>query len=126
VGFLFLFFAQDNFERGMELHAKCTIFSEGCHGHLAKQLYSNFNLRENCLPQSYGIGFKELWEIKPENHHPGRVEHSLGWPLVFYRSCWLLHIITVIIIFRIPKRMAAALCIMLVEVINHSSLVVLL
>ena len=66
----------------MELHAKCTIFSEGCHGHLAKQLYNQFNLRENCEPQSYGIGLKELWEVKPENHHPGRVEHGLGWPLV--------------------------------------------
>lgn len=73
---------QETFERGMELHAKCTIFSEGCHGHLAKQLYSNFNLRENCEPQSYGIGLKELWEIPAEKHRPGRVEHSLGWPLV--------------------------------------------
>ena len=72
----------------MEIHAKCTIFSEGCHGHLAKQLYNKFNLRENCEPQSYGIGLKELWEVKPENHHPGRVEHGLGWPLVSVRK-WL-------------------------------------
>lgn len=47
---------KDNFERGMELHAKCTIFAEGCHGHLAKQLFSKFNLREKCEPQTYGIG----------------------------------------------------------------------
>ena len=54
------FLIQDTFERGMELHAKCTVFSEGCHGALAKQLYKQFNLRENCEPQSYGIGLKEV------------------------------------------------------------------
>ncbi|ESO05110.1 hypothetical protein HELRODRAFT_111539 [Helobdella robusta] len=72
---------KESFSRGMELHAKCTIFSEGCHGHLAKQLFRKFNLRENCSPQSYGIGFKELWELNPTNHKPGRVEHTAGWPL---------------------------------------------
>ncbi|XP_071494609.1 electron transfer flavoprotein-ubiquinone oxidoreductase, mitochondrial-like [Diadema antillarum] len=69
------------FERGMELHAKVTIFGEGCHGHLAKQLYNKFNLRENCQPQTYAIGLKELWEVEESKHHPGRVEHSIGWPL---------------------------------------------
>ena len=73
---------QDTFERGMELHAKVTIFGEGCHGHLAKQLYKNFDLRDGVAPQSYGIGFKELWEINPELHVPGKVEHTIGWPLV--------------------------------------------
>ena len=73
---------KESFERGMELEAKCTIFCEGCHGHLAKQLYNTYKLRENCEPQSYGIGFKELWQIDPAKHEPGRVEHSLGWPLV--------------------------------------------
>lgn len=68
----------------MELHAKCTVFAEGCHGHLAKQLYSKFNLRTDCEPQSYAIGIKELWEIDPSKHHPGLVEHSVGWPLVIY------------------------------------------
>lgn len=72
---------KDNFERGMELNARCTIIAEGCHGHLSKQLYSKFNLREKCEPQTYGIGLKELWEIAPENHHPGRVVHTVGWPL---------------------------------------------
>ncbi|XP_047472519.1 electron transfer flavoprotein-ubiquinone oxidoreductase, mitochondrial-like [Penaeus chinensis] len=72
---------KDSFARGMELRAKCTVFAEGCHGHLAKQLYTKFNLRENCEPQTYGIGLKELWEVKPENHHPGRIEHTVGWPL---------------------------------------------
>lgn len=51
---------QDVFERGMELHAKVTLFGEGCHGHLAKQLYKRFNLRENCEPQTYAIGLKEV------------------------------------------------------------------
>jgi len=70
------------FERGMELHAKCTIFAEGCHGHLTKTLASKFNLRSNSEPQSYGIGLKEVWEIDPAKHSPGRVEHTVGWPLV--------------------------------------------
>ncbi|CAB3373648.1 Hypothetical predicted protein [Cloeon dipterum] len=69
------------FERGMELHAKCTIFAEGCHGHLTKQLANKFNLRDKAEPQSYGIGLKEVWEIDPAKHSPGRVEHTVGWPL---------------------------------------------
>lgn len=72
---------KDNFERGMELHAKCTIFAEGCHGHLAKQLINQFNLRKSAEPQTYGIGLKEIWEIDPAKHSPGRVEHTIGWPL---------------------------------------------
>lgn len=66
----------------MELHAKCTIFAEGCHGHLGKQLYKKFNLRTNCEPQTYAIGLKELWEVEPSKHKPGTVEHTVGWPLV--------------------------------------------
>lgn len=69
------------FERGMELHAKVTVFGEGCHGHLAKQLYNKFNLRENCSPQTYAIGIKEVWEIEESKHQPGMVEHTIGWPL---------------------------------------------
>lgn len=72
---------KDNFERGMELHAKCTVFAEGCHGHLAKQLFKKFNLREGCEPQTYGIGLKELWEVDPAKHNAGRIEHTVGWPL---------------------------------------------
>lgn len=68
----------------MELRGKCTIFAEGCHGHLAKQLYTKFNLRQNCEPQTYGIGLKELWEVLPENHKPGTIEHTVGWPLDKY------------------------------------------
>lgn len=57
----------------MALNARCTIIAEGCHGHISKQLYQKFNLREGCEPQTYGIGLKEVWEIDPKNHHPGRV-----------------------------------------------------
>ncbi|CAG0920143.1 unnamed protein product [Notodromas monacha] len=71
---------KDNFERGMELHAKCTIFAEGCHGHLAKELYKRFDLRKDCSPQSYAIGLKELWVVDPNVHVPGLVEHTVGWP----------------------------------------------
>lgn len=66
----------------MELHAKMTIFGEGCHGHLAKQLFSKFDLRKNCQPMSYGIGVKELWEVEPSKHQPGLVMHTVGWPFV--------------------------------------------
>lgn len=51
---------KDIFERGMELHAKCTIFAEGCHGHLTKQVSNKLNLRKDCEPQTYGIGLKEV------------------------------------------------------------------
>jgi len=72
---------RDTFERGMELHARCTIFAEGCHGHLGKQLINKFDLRKDSCPQTYGIGIKELWEVEPTHHHPGCVEHTVGWPL---------------------------------------------
>lgn len=66
----------------MELHAKVTIFAEGCHGHLTKGLINKYRLREGKEAQSYGLGVKEIWEIKEEHHRPGRVEHTVGWPLV--------------------------------------------
>jgi electron-transferring-flavoprotein dehydrogenase len=66
---------------GMELLGKYTFFAEGCRGHLGKQLEARFKLRENADPQVYGIGIKELWEIKPEQHQPGLVVHTAGWPL---------------------------------------------
>ncbi|CAG9782291.1 unnamed protein product [Diatraea saccharalis] len=72
---------KDTFERGMEFNSKITIFAEGCHGHLTKMVSNKYNLREKSEPQSYGIGLKELWEVKPENHKPGLVEHTIGWPL---------------------------------------------
>ena len=70
-----------NYQPGLELHAKYTFFAEGVRGHLTKQLIHRFDLRANSQPQTYGIGIKELWDIKPENHVPGRVIHTQGWPL---------------------------------------------
>jgi electron-transferring-flavoprotein dehydrogenase len=66
---------------GMELHARYTLFAEGCRGHLGKQLEAKFKLRDGADPQTYGIGIKELWEVKPENHRPGLVVHTAGWPM---------------------------------------------
>jgi electron-transferring-flavoprotein dehydrogenase len=82
-----------NFQRGMELRAKYTIFAEGCRGSLSKQLMSRFNLRAGRDPQTYGIGIKELWEIPAANHKPGLIEHALGWPLdsVTYGGSFLYH-----------------------------------
>ena len=71
----------ENFQQGYDLLAKQTIFAEGCHGSLTKKLINKYNLRENSDPQTYGIGLKELWEIKPENHKLGEIIHSIGWPL---------------------------------------------
>ncbi len=70
-----------NFQPGIEIHAKYTLFAEGCRGHLGKRLMSEFNLREKSEHQTYGIGLKELWEIKPENSNQGEVLHTIGWPL---------------------------------------------
>ncbi|MBO9481754.1 electron transfer flavoprotein-ubiquinone oxidoreductase [Salinisphaera sp. G21_0] len=72
---------KDSFMPGMELHAKYTLFSEGCRGHLGKQLISHFKLDEGRDPQHYGIGIKELWDITPEKHQQGLVVHTAGWPL---------------------------------------------
>ena len=70
-----------NFERGIELRAKQTIFSEGCRGHLGKILMEKFSLNSDNSPQTYGIGIKELWEVTPENSKPGSIMHTTGWPL---------------------------------------------
>ena len=71
----------EQFQLGMELHGKYTLFAEGARGHLGKQLISRFALDAQSDPQSYGLGIKELWEVKPEQHHPGLVVHTAGWPL---------------------------------------------
>jgi electron-transferring-flavoprotein dehydrogenase len=70
-----------NFEPGIELHARYTLFAEGCRGSLTKQLETRFGLREGCDPQTYAIGLKELWEVDPGQHRPGLVVHTIGWPL---------------------------------------------
>jgi electron-transferring-flavoprotein dehydrogenase len=69
------------YQPGIELHARYTIFAEGCRGNLGKMLEARFGLREGVAPQVYGIGLKELWEVAPEKHVPGLVVHTAGWPL---------------------------------------------
>ena len=68
-------------EPGMELLARYTLFAEGCRGSLSKQLFEQFDLRSGVDPQTFGIGIKELWEVAPEQHRPGSIVHSIGWPL---------------------------------------------
>ena len=70
-----------NYQPGFELHARQSIFAEGCRGSLTKTLFEKFDLRDGADHQTYGIGIKELWEIDPEKHHPGRVVHTIGWPM---------------------------------------------
>ena len=72
---------KDGYEPGMELHAKVTVFAEGCRGHLGKQLIKKFDLDNGKDPQQYGIGFKEIWKIDEKNHQEGLVMHTAGWPL---------------------------------------------
>jgi electron-transferring-flavoprotein dehydrogenase len=71
----------DRYQRGMELRGKYTVIAEGVRGSLAKQLIARFKLDAACEPQKFGIGLKELWEVRPEQHRPGLVQHSFGWPL---------------------------------------------
>lgn len=72
---------KDSFMPGMELHAKYTVFAEGCRGHIGKKIIAQFNLDEGKDPQHYGIGIKELWKIPSSQHKPGLVVHTAGWPL---------------------------------------------
>ena len=84
---------KSSFERGMEFHARVTLFAEGCHGSLTKQVIKNFDLRRDSQPQTYGLGLKEVWEVKPENFNKGEVVHSMGYPLPSstYGGGWLYH-----------------------------------
>jgi electron-transferring-flavoprotein dehydrogenase len=84
----------DNFQPGMELIAKYTMFAEGARGHLGKQLITRFELDKGKDPQSYGIGIKELWDVKPEVHQAGLVVHTAGWPLdtATYGGSFLYHL----------------------------------
>ncbi len=81
-----------SYQAGLELHAKQTILAEGCHGSLTKQAIKLFNLRPDKV-QTYGLGVKEIWEIKAEHHQQGKVIHTLGWPLdsMTYGGSWLYH-----------------------------------
>jgi len=69
------------FERGVALLAKQTLFAEGARGSCSEEIISKFDLRSSSHQQSYGLGIKEVWKIPKENHHPGFVQHTLGWPL---------------------------------------------
>jgi len=70
-----------DYQPGMEIEAKYTLFAEGARGHLTKQMKAKFDLEADCEPQVYGLGIKELWDIAPDKHVPGRVIHTQGWPL---------------------------------------------
>ena len=72
---------KSSYTPGMEIRGKYTILSEGCRGHLGKEVIKNFSLDDNCDPQHYGLGIKELWSIPQDIHQPGLVIHSAGWPL---------------------------------------------
>ncbi len=72
---------KDSFMPGMELHGKYILIAEGAKGSLAKELMKRFDLDKDTEPQKYGIGLKELWEVDPEKHSPGLVQHTMGWPL---------------------------------------------
>ena len=72
---------KDSFTRGMELRAKYTLFAEGARGSLTKILEQRFALRQGREPQKFGLGLKELWQVAPEKHRPGLVQHTFGWPL---------------------------------------------
>ena len=72
---------KDTHQPGIEIHSKYTLFTEGCRGHLGKQLIEKYSLDNESDPQHYGIGIKEIWNIDPGKHQPGKVVHTLGWPL---------------------------------------------
>nr|WP_245614344.1 electron transfer flavoprotein-ubiquinone oxidoreductase [Legionella massiliensis] len=70
-----------NYQAGMHLLAKQTLFAEGCRGQLSQTLMQHYNLRDKAQPQTYGLGIKEIWQVSPEKHQPGKVVHTIGWPL---------------------------------------------
>jgi len=84
---------KDSYEPGMEFHSKVTLFGEGAHGSLSKQVQQKFNLREGVDPQTYGLGLKEVWRVRDEVYQPGKVVHTLGWPMDYktYGGSWLYH-----------------------------------
>ena len=70
-----------NFEAGIELRGRQTVFAEGCRGSLTKKLFEKFQLRANCDPQIYGLGIKEVWELDPSKFVSGQITHTAGWPM---------------------------------------------
>lgn len=83
----------EHFEAGYELHARQTVFAEGCHGSLTKTLIAKYDLRKDSDPQTYGLGIKEIWEIDPSKHQEGSITHTLGWPMdkKTYGGSWIYH-----------------------------------
>lgn len=71
----------NNYQPGMHLLAKQTLLAEGCRGQLSQSLMTRYHLRDKSSPQTYGLGIKEIWQVKPEHHKPGRVIHTIGWPM---------------------------------------------
>ncbi|KAK4686759.1 electron-transferring-flavoprotein dehydrogenase, partial [Tremellales sp. Uapishka_1] len=84
---------KDSYEPGMEFHSKVTLIAEGAHGSLSQQIQRKFNLRDGKDPQTYGLGIKEVWKVRDEVYEPGKVVHTLGWPLDYktYGGSWLYH-----------------------------------
>ena len=83
---------RSDYQPGMELHARYTLFAEGARGHLTKEVKRIYNLERDCEPQVYGIGIKELWDIDPAKHEPGKVIHTQGWPLTdAWGGGWIYH-----------------------------------
>lgn len=82
-----------SFQPGVELHARQTVFAEGCHGSLTKTLIARYDLCKDSDPQTYGLGVKELWEISAEKSRPGEILHTIGWPMdrKTYGGSWLYH-----------------------------------
>ena len=85
--------AKASFERGMEFQARVTLLAEGCHGSLTKQVSKKYDLRRDSSPQTYGLGIKEVWEVKSENFKEGEISHSMGYPLSrnVYGGGWMYH-----------------------------------
>ncbi len=83
-----------HYQPGMHLHARQTLFAEGCRGQLSQSLMRHFHLRDNVQPQTYGLGIKEIWKIPPQNHQQGTVIHTIGWPLDFrtYGGSFIYHL----------------------------------
>ena len=83
-----------NYQPGMHLHAKQTLFAEGCRGQLSQHLMSHFQLRKGVQPQTYGLGIKEIWEIPVDKHQRGHVVHTVGWPLdnATYGGAFIYHL----------------------------------
>ncbi|WWD06282.1 hypothetical protein V865_004371 [Kwoniella europaea PYCC6329] len=84
---------KDSYEPGMEFHSKVTLIAEGAHGSLSKEIQKKFDLRKGKDPQTYGLGIKEVWKVRDEVYEPGKVVHTLGWPLDYktYGGSWLYH-----------------------------------